>query len=234
MVVCLLADCCLEMWSSGFRNTSSQMFASYTSDGRYVICASEDSHVYVWKREANAGKSKGLSTTRSHEHFYCKDVSVAIPWPNARSNCSPPSPPPMSGRFSQQEPLGSTDSQRSTATLDDIFPSGSNSSPPLPKKSDSELTQSQAEELSNISLSGAGIGSESFASASSSMRASDPGSSSLSSWGWHSGGSTRSGGGGDQPNAWGLVVVTAGLGGDIRIYQNFGLPLRLSRQTNLF
>ncbi|XP_064955234.1 uncharacterized protein LOC135607387 [Musa acuminata AAA Group] len=218
----------------GFRNTSSQMSASYTSDGRYVICASEDSHVYVWKREANAGKSKGLSTTRSHEHFYCKDVSVAIPWPNARSNCSPLSPPPMSGRFIQQEPLGSTDSQRSTATLDDIFPSGSNSSPPLPKKSDSELTQSQAEELSNISLSGAGIGSESFASASSSMRASDPGSSSLSSWGWYSGGSTRSGGGGDQPNAWGLVVVTAGLGGDIRIYQNFGLPLRLSRQTNLF
>ncbi|RZR87897.1 hypothetical protein BHM03_00015376 [Ensete ventricosum] len=231
----VLADCCLEMWSSGFRNTSSQMSASYTSDGRYVICASEDSHVYVWKREANAGKSKGMSTTRSHEHFYCKDVSVAIPWPNARSNCSTLSPPPMSGRFSQQEPLGSTDSQRSTATLDDIFPSSSNSGPPLPKKSDSELTQSQTEELSNISLSGSGIGSESFASASSSIRASDPGSSSLSSWGWNSGGSsTRSGGGGDQPNAWGLVVVTAGLGGDIRIYQNFGLPLRLSRQTNLF
>jgi len=42
------------------------------------------------------------------------------------------------------------------------------------------------------------------------------------------------GGGGDttQATAWGLVIVTAGLGGEIRTYQNFGLPVKVG--SNLF
>ncbi|OMO97189.1 hypothetical protein COLO4_14815 [Corchorus olitorius] len=71
-------------WSSGFRNTSSQIAASFTSDGKYVISASEDSQVFVWRREEprNTGTGKrSVITARGHEHFPCKDVSVAITWP---------------------------------------------------------------------------------------------------------------------------------------------------------
>ncbi|RZC71819.1 hypothetical protein C5167_034943 [Papaver somniferum] len=71
----------------GFRNTNSQISASFTVDGKYVICASEDSLVYVWKRDklrnVVAWKKKGFVTTQSHEYFQCKDVSVAIPWPGS-------------------------------------------------------------------------------------------------------------------------------------------------------
>ncbi|XP_065046986.1 uncharacterized protein LOC135678298 [Musa acuminata AAA Group] len=229
----------------GFRNTSSQISASYASEGKYVVSASEDSYVYVWKREAGrvvgaAGKGKSWTTTRSHEYFYCKDVSVAIPWPSAGSQCSPLSlPSPTSGRFDrrppQQEPLGCTDSRRSTASLEDIFHSGRRPAAALSKKSFSERgPSSHREEFRSVSRWG--IGSDSFASGgAASSVVSDPGtlSSSFSSWGWYSGGSTRTSST-DPPNAWGLVVVTAGLGGHIRIYQNFGLPLRLGRQTNLF
>ncbi|WOL19010.1 WD repeat-containing protein 44-like [Canna indica] len=229
----------------GFRNTTSQISASYTSDGKYVICASEDSHVYVWKREptriissGSGSKTKGWTTTRSHEYFYCKDVSVAIPWPSAGSNCSPMSLPPFSQRFNQQDPLGSTDSQRSTTSMEEIFHSKRSQFPPLPKKSFS--VQALSDELRKLSHSGPEIGSKSFASGSASLKhAAKPSSmspsrsSSFSSWGWYNGGSTRSSST-DPSNAWGLVLVTAGLGGDIRIYQNFGLPLRLNRQTNLF
>lgn len=43
----------------GFRNTSSQMAASYSIDGKHVICASEDSHVYVWKRDDRRSSGTG-------------------------------------------------------------------------------------------------------------------------------------------------------------------------------
>ncbi|GLT71330.1 hypothetical protein SLA2020_433590 [Shorea laevis] len=39
----------------------------------------------TWKREeprnGGSGKGKSVSTVQSQEHFQCKDVSVAIPWP---------------------------------------------------------------------------------------------------------------------------------------------------------
>ncbi|KAJ6417216.1 hypothetical protein OIU84_003012 [Salix udensis] len=67
----------------GFRNTNSQISASLTANGKYVVSASEDSYVYVWKHEADSrlSRSKGVTITRSYEHFLCQDVSVAIPWP---------------------------------------------------------------------------------------------------------------------------------------------------------
>ncbi|KAK8545663.1 hypothetical protein V6N12_026493 [Hibiscus sabdariffa] len=66
----------------GFRNTNSQISASVTANGKYVVCASEDSYVYVWKHEVESrpSRNKGVTETRSYEHFHCKDVSVAIPW----------------------------------------------------------------------------------------------------------------------------------------------------------
>ena len=59
------------------------------------MCASEDSHVYLWRttRVAPAPaigigiKPKTWCTIRSYENFYCKDVSAAVPWAHA------PSPP---------------------------------------------------------------------------------------------------------------------------------------------
>ncbi|XP_022976408.1 uncharacterized protein LOC111476823 [Cucurbita maxima] len=67
----------------GFRNTNSQISACLSANGRYVISASEDSHVYIWKHEADSrpSRSKGVTVVRSYEHFHCQDVSVAIPWP---------------------------------------------------------------------------------------------------------------------------------------------------------
>ncbi|KAL0328495.1 UNVERIFIED_CONTAM: Protochlorophyllide reductase, chloroplastic [Sesamum calycinum] len=67
----------------GFRNANSQISASLTSNGKYVVSASEDSYVYVWRHEGESrpNRSKGVTVTRSYELFHCRDVSVAIPWP---------------------------------------------------------------------------------------------------------------------------------------------------------
>ncbi|CAA7403581.1 unnamed protein product [Spirodela intermedia] len=239
----------------GFRNTSSQMSASCTADGNYVICASEDSNVYVWKREeprsaGSMGKGKTWITTRSHEHFHCKDVSVAIPWPPSSNNkIEPPLLSSCLRQHGHQLPLRSPGSQQPlssiiTAAEDVSVSSRMSPGPPLAKKHSLEQTPPCLEEdLSNPSHSGplSGGSSSSFSTSSwlmsgalSSISALNTfTSSSLPSLRWHSGSNNRSTNG-PSSTAWGLVVVTAGLGGEIKIFQNFGLPRLLNRQNNIF
>ncbi len=234
-------------WIAGFRNTSSQIAASFSQDGKYIISASEDSQVYVWKHEEprNAGTGKNKSViTQSHEHFQCKDVSVAIPWPGTIKGEPPPMPVQSkrhSKRFTSQLPS----SAGGSPTKEDNFASSRRQLPPLPKKVANALENVSTlpeEELAHVSRTESGIG-ESFNSASASVRygdspsisaATNPSSSSRSSsWSWFDAGNNHVTNN-IQPTAWGLVIVTAGLGGEIRAYQNFGLPRRFGRQTNLF
>jgi hypothetical protein len=165
------------LFSKGFKNTSSQITAAYTSDGRYAVCASEDSNVYLWRTTrvppaAAIGigmKPKTWCTIRSYENFYCKDVSAAVPWTQ-----SPPPPGAGSG-----SPTGGSPVQGASCN----------------DESCSVATKPEGSDPSN---------------------------------------SAGGGGKGDSGNAWGLVVVTASLGGEIRVYQNFGMPFRIKGQGNLF
>ncbi|CAL9086939.1 unnamed protein product [Musa textilis] len=73
----------------GFRNTSSQITACLTTNGKHVICASEDSHVYVWRHDdSQTSRRNGVGATtitHSYEYFHCRGVTVAVPWPNTGS-----------------------------------------------------------------------------------------------------------------------------------------------------
>lgn len=187
-----------------------------------------------------------MITTRSHEHFQCRDVSVAIPWPGCIKG-EPPPIPVHSKRHSKRS-IPQPPSNNSSPTRDDncLAASCKRQLPPLPKKHSTleRTTACPDEELAQVSHSDSGNGiGESFNSASTSVRYGDspsisaPGnastSSSSSSWSLFDAGNSH-GSHTVQPTAWGLVVVTAGLGGDIRAYQNFGMPVKIGRQTNLF
>ncbi|CAM0950198.1 unnamed protein product [Alopecurus aequalis] len=180
----------------GFKNTSSQIAATYTSDGRYVVCASEDSHVYIWRttRTAPAAAAIGIGmkpktwcTTRSYENFYCKDVSAAVPWTHAPS--LPGSPQSHQGGVSCNDEVCTMASHAGKAP--DVNKSGELSSPGTPSPHSGPLGSSAGDTRHN-------------------------------------------GKSGDSGNAWGLVVVTATLSGEIRVYQNFGMPFRIKGQVNLF
>ncbi|KAL2481541.1 Transducin/WD40 repeat-like superfamily protein [Abeliophyllum distichum] len=233
----------------GFRNTSSQISASFSSDGKYIISASEDSQVYIWKLEESRGKGRSKIRVLAHEHFHCKEVSVAIPW-NGSTKIEPPIVEVLSKRHHSKRSTGPQpySISRSSSREDNLSASSRRHLPPLPKKNTEleRLMSHNDEDLAQSARIDSGISiSESFGSSirfgeSPSISASrNPlithslSSSSSSSYSFFDGGSNSHGGQTVQATAWGMVIVTAGLGGEIRVYQNFGLPLKVSRQTNL-
>lgn len=197
---------------TGFRNTNTQISASLTTNGRYVVAASEDSHVYIWKHEADSrpSRSKGVTVTRSYEHFHCQDVSVAIPWPGMADTW---------GFQDEQPPLDSNLDEVSTANH-----------PPTPVEEAIANEGSQsASGCSNSPLHGI-ISSASNNYFFDRIAATWPEEKLLLA--------TRnrsprvsvdfsSNGVSQNMSAWGMVIVTAGLRGEIRTFQNFGLPIKI-------
>ncbi|XP_014492046.1 uncharacterized protein LOC106754541 [Vigna radiata var. radiata] len=258
----------------GFRNASSQISASFSPNGRYIISASEDSQVYVWKHEEmhSGGKGRNVIANQAHEHFPCKDVSVAIPWPcnvkgdlppslaaqNPKKNSSPAAPaannkknlPPLPKKSNNQPTESSPGSPEKdpaaiSRTESGVGDSVGGSKRTVPaKKSNNQAMEGDytpiEEELEAITRSDNGS-SDSLASGSSSGRhggdsASISAAAPPSGSSWSSNYSTSDGSNGASsmnPSAWGMVIVTAGFGGEIRCYQNFGLPRRM-RQNTLF
>ncbi|CAK7327588.1 unnamed protein product [Dovyalis caffra] len=198
----------------GFRNTNSQISASLTANGKYVVSASEDSYVYVWKHEADSrlSRSKGVTVTCSYEHFHCQDVSVAIPWPgmgdtwglqdtlsgeqNGQDNHldevsivnHPPTPVEEASNEGSQSLSGCTNSP-----LNGIISSATNG------YFFDRISATWPEEKLNL------------ATRTRSPHASVDISNALS----------------QNVSAYGLVIVTAGLRGELRTFQNFGLPVRI-------
>nr|DAD39271.1 TPA_asm: hypothetical protein HUJ06_013594 [Nelumbo nucifera] len=232
----------------GFRNTSSQISASFTADGKYVVCASEDSTVCVWKhdeiRNLGSGKIKGHVTNRAHERFQCNDVSVAIPWPVGTKH-EPPMPTVHSKKHSKRISVLPPSSFLSPLFPEDssVHCSGRRSSfSPFKKKNsfsdraifpeeelDKAATRTDSGLCRNASAS-SGVASPGHLESPSTHT---PRHSPSSSWSLQEG-SNNSGATAVQATAWGLALVTAGLGGELRIYRNFGLPIRVGRQNNLF
>ncbi|KAJ8626410.1 hypothetical protein MRB53_019717 [Persea americana] len=198
----------------GLKNAGSQISASFSSDGRHIISASEDSNVYIW----NYGNSEGtLAHQRksiwSYERFFSRNVSVAIPWSGMKpeSSASFTSETLTSDLLSQQS-FGSSDNGSHCHTdscsntrlfpspehfllghgfFSDILPRGS-ATWPEEKLPSNTMTVSSAVCKSQYKL----------------LKTSCQ--NTITS-----------------PHAWGLVIVTAGLDGRIRSFHNYGLPVRV-------
>lgn len=151
--------------------------------------------------------------TQSYEHFHCKDVSVAIPWPGMDDAWEVPD------TFAEEQ-------TGDDINLDEVL---SANHPPTPVEENFGTDGSQpASGCNNSPLHGT------IASATNnyffdrisatwpeeklvvSARNRTPRVSvDLSS------------GVSQNMSAWGMVIVTAGLRGEIRTFQNFGMPLRI-------
>ncbi|KAJ4911539.1 Transducin/WD40 repeat-like superfamily protein [Raphanus sativus] len=215
----------------GFKNTCSQMTASYTLDAKHIICASEDSQVYVWKHEEprlGITGRKTIAMCTSYETFPCKDVSVAIPWHGVVKGEPPPT----------QTHSKKNTKKTSTATTQENATGGKKSGlPPLPKKNNDNTADGATEEHQEDEPGTTNTPqNETENNTGETLKPGDSPSTSLSSrissWSWFDGSGSH--GSHNQPTAWGMVIVTSTIGGQIRAYQNFGLPRRVSRQGSLF
>nr|KJB13413.1 hypothetical protein B456_002G073100 [Gossypium raimondii] len=199
----------------GFRNTNSQISASVTRNGKYVVSASEDSYVYVWKPEAESrpSRNKGVTVTYSYEHFHCKDVSVAIPWPG------------MSDTWGVRD-TQLNDQNCFDDTIDEVSTANH---PPTPDEEYSGNEGSlSASGCTNSPLHGT-ISSATNSYFFDRISATWPEEKLLLATRTRSSRISLDYTSGVNPNisAWGMVIVTAGLRGEIRTYQNFGLPVRI-------
>ncbi|CAH8293122.1 unnamed protein product [Eruca vesicaria subsp. sativa] len=195
----------------GFRNTSSQISASITADGKYVVSASEDSNVYIWKYESPASRPsksnhnhnhKNVTVTNSYEHFHCQDVSAAISWPGIPST----------------ESWGAT-TQNTNNNFDEV--STANHPPTPVDQPGTTLDRLNSPRNGIISSATNGYFFDR-------MSATWPEEKLM--FGRNRSGnrlSTDLSNSGNVSASWGMVIVTAGLRGEIRAFQNFGLPIRI-------
>ncbi|KAI3782621.1 hypothetical protein L2E82_12674 [Cichorium intybus] len=193
----------------GYKNINSQYSADFSPDGKYVISASEDSQVYIWRHEETRSKSK-RSIVKSYENFPCKEVSVTAPWPGS-SKLAPPTVTMNSKKHSKK----STTTLPPSAADETGQSKRSSSLPPVPKRSGSSLESNEdAHGDSNIEPC------ESFSSATGSSgrldetTAPSPANSKSKTI---------------QATAWGFVIVTGGMSGELKVFQNVGLPFKVGR-----
>lgn len=203
------------LFKIGFRNTNSQISAALTANGKYVVCASEDSHVYVWKHEAESrpNRSKGVTVTRSYEHFHCQDVSVATPWPG------------MAELWGSQD-LCSEDLNGVHHHMDEA--STANHPPTPVEEFNGNDSSPSASGCSNSPFRGT-ISSAPNSYFFDRISSTWPEEKLLLATKIRSPRVSLDYSNGVLQNraAWGMVIVTAGLKGEIRAFQNFGLPVRI-------
>ncbi|CAN1849627.1 WD repeat-containing protein 44 [Linum perenne] len=245
---------------TGFKNVNSQIAASFTLSGKHVVCASEDSNIYVWKREeGRPGKGKSAITCRGLEAFPCKDVSVAIPFPGTVKGDPPPLIPTTKSKSKRQpstedhspaneeatsaskkpplpkNPKGNSkkDDKDASSTVKEGKEDDDNSKDDKAGKDGNNVEEKAAKEEDDTQISGSNSGTgESFSSEKSEESAStttNPPSSLFEGSSQGQGGSSN-----NQASAWGLVIVAATSGGEIKAFQNFGMPRKMGRQSNLF
>ncbi|KAM3233606.1 WD repeat-containing protein 44 [Capsicum annuum] len=64
----------------GLRNAGSHLSAAFSSDGKHIVSASEDSNVYLWNFHIPAESSVSQPEEVRSFEFFSSDASIAIPW----------------------------------------------------------------------------------------------------------------------------------------------------------
>lgn len=199
--------------ASAFRVAGSQMFATFTSDGKHVVSASEDSNIYIWNYTNQDKSSSRSKSIWSCESFLSHNASIAIPWVGLETTPGP-LPSPTFGENMQRNSRKQHNHQNLEGDLDQNMPHSPSESDCFSHARDffSEyMTKSAAtwpeEKLRNASPKAVSLSPL----CKSKLKLLKSACQSILS----------------NPHLWGLVIVTASWDGRIRTYLNYGLPIRI-------
>ncbi|KAJ7952187.1 putative WD-repeat protein [Quillaja saponaria] len=195
----------------GPRNAESQMLASFTSDGKHIVSVGEDSNVCIWNYTSQDKTSSKPKNIRSLECFSSHNASIAIPWCGIEPMPGTPLSPAVSGDM-----WGSSlrNGNKYHNVEEDLNQKLSISSPDcfslsrgfllesLPKGSATWPEEKLADSSPTI------VSPTMCKSEYKFLKSACQGISS-------------------SPHLWGALIVTAGWDGRIRVYHNYGLPVRL-------
>jgi len=196
--------------------SSSQVPAAFTPDGDHIISASDDSSIYMWNYANQiAPVTSRVKTVWSYERFFCNDVSVAIPW-NA-------SPTKSSISLACNIPSSRQEVSEELHNLQDST-SGCNAEDSLEGDSLHQLPSG------NFTLSNAFFaelaprGKATWPEEQLPCNSVTPSSSALRKSQYKF---LKTSCQSAATHAWGQVIVTAGWDGNIRSFQNYGLPMQV-------
>lgn len=157
--------------------------------------------MYVWNYDSDsrAGRSKRVTVTNSYEHFYCRDVSVAAPWPGKISNSQSNKSPEQSPFTANNPPTPVNDPTNNKTVTNGIISSATNryffdrisATWPEEKLLLAAKNRARTSPRVSVDMSNGPVNTKPSAS------------------------------------AWSMVIVTGGLRGEIRTFQNFGFPVPL-------
>ena len=171
--------------------------------------------MYVWKHEAESrpSRSKGVTVTRSYKHFHCQDVSVAIPWPGI-------------GELWGLQDLRSEERNSVDHHMNEVSTANH---PPTPVEEFNGNDSSSAASGCSYSPFHGTICSAPNTYFFDRMSSTWPEEKLLLATKNRSPRVSLDFSNGVLQNhtAWGMVIVTAGLRGEIKTFQNFGLPFRI-------
>nr|UNY85590.1 WD40-containting protein [Zea mays] len=193
---------------SGLRTGSCQSLATFTPDGLHIVCASEDSNIYVWNHENQDEASlKHAKTIWSSERLYSNNAAIAIPWnsPRPRNPVSLASQilsPQGDNLWCMSKAVKCSSSQSEDSAINSFVsrfaPGIFNLNQEFSSESTCRSSATWPEEILPSRSIRAILDESQYKFLRNCFQS--------------------------TPNSWGQVMVTAGWDGKIRSFQNYGLP----------
>lgn len=191
----------------GVRSSGCHVIASFTSDGKHIVSANEDSTVCIWNY-TNQGKTRSrVKSMLSCESFLSDNASIAIPWCGSTN-----SEQQREGRRIERDPTSQTIADYFNQKMlpfsspPDCFSLGRGFLLELLPKGSATWPEEKLSDSSPAVVSPSMCRSE-YKLLKSALS--------------------------DSAHLWGLVIVTAGWDGRIRTYHNYGLPVRSWKDARL-